>query len=59
MLDDTVKDTANKKLDASIYHTKFNQMINVVDQLQKRLYFDEEENHLFGEYMLRYIPLMM
>ena len=31
----------------------------IVDQIQKRLYFDEEEIQMFGEYMLRYVPIML
>ena len=48
-----------KKLDAKVYHTKFNHIVGIVDQLKKRLYFDEQENHMFGEYMLRYMPVLL
>jgi len=27
--------------------------------MQKRLYFDEGEIHMFGEYMLRYVPILL
>ena len=47
-----------KKLDIRVYNDQMDEMKDLVNQMTKRLTFDEYEFQNFGEYVCRYMPIM-
>lgn len=58
-LDIQVQTQQEKKIDAKLFENKMVHMKNIVQNLEKRMNHGENEMREFGEYMIRYMPLLL
>jgi hypothetical protein len=53
------QELSDVKLDAIIYNKSSTIFDRDIDQLQKRITHDEEEKYAFGNYVVRFLPLIV
>ena len=58
-VNDLAYETSKTKLEASVYDRQMEKLIGTMDQIQKRMLENEQESNHFGEFVLRYQPLIL
>ena len=57
-LNHTVQQQDRIKLDSKKYYEKINFITDRIDQLIKRVCWNEDESHTFAEFIIKFVPIM-